>query len=463
MSDSDVSNGDTSDLDELLEPDNWRSYTRYPFIFAKLLVWGGIATVVYLCLSTIGDVLFPVFVSMVIAYLLDPVVDWFEERDFNRTVGILFVLLGGLLFGAGFVGFLYPTFVAQIDRVIQRAPELIELLRTQTIPWVEKTFEYKMPADVSAVVEQYGKSLSDYLPEAAKQAGQWATGIASGTGAVVAGMLNIVMIPIFSFYFLRDFDRIRLKVGEFIPRHRRDFVLDRLAEMDEVVGEWVRGQLQVACVLAVLYAIGLSLAFLAAGIDVQSGVAIGLLSGLLNFIPYLGVAIGLVLSVLIVLINWSGFVPLLGVLSVFVLVQMLEGYLITPKIVGDKVGLSPVMVIIVLLIGGELAGLIGVLLAIPIFGALKVLFPDIVAYYKQTAFFRGRKRVPSGEVDAGRVVRARRAKKRRDRAADGAEPPSDGPPEAAGAAEDGDDAGDTVSDGDMGDGDEGDGDEGKGE
>lgn len=421
--DQNADGGDGGGAGKLLEPENWRVYTRYPFILAKFLVWGGAATLVYLSLSTIGDVLFPVFVSMVIAYLLDPVVDWFEERGYSRTVGILFVMLGGLLLGTGFVLFLYPTFVAQIDRVIQRAPELLEMLRTRTIPWIEKTFDYRLPATVSEAVKEYGESLTDYLPEAATQAGQWAAGIASGTGAVVAGALNIVMIPIFSFYFLRDFDRIRLKIGEFIPQHRRDFMLDRLAKMDEVVGEWVRGQLQVAGLLAVLYAIGLGAVFAGAGIDLQSGIAIGLLSGMLNFIPYLGVAIGMVLSVLIVLINFNtaGFAALVGVLAVFVFCQMLEGYWITPRIVGGKVGLSPVTVIIMLLIGGELFGLLGVLLAIPIFGALKVLFPDIVAYYKQTAFYRGRKKVPSGEVDAERVIRARRAEERRDRAAESGE------------------------------------------
>ena len=132
-------------------------------------------------------------------------------------------------------------------------------------------------------------------------------------------------------------------------------------------------------------------------IGILVGLAIGILAGVLNIVPYFGFLIGFVMSTAMVLLNWSGFGPLIGVVSVFGVVQLLEGYVITPKIVGDKVGLSPVAVIIVLLLGGELFGLLGVLLAIPVAGILRACVPDLINYYKRTPFYSGNYQPPNRE------------------------------------------------------------------
>lgn len=393
----------------------WHHYKKYQYLLARVALWAAIVFGVYWLMTSVRSVFSAVFLSFLIAYLLDPVIDWMEERGVGRPLGIVVVLLVGLGFTVGFVLFLYPTIAEQVRTIGKKFPTLLSTIETQTLPWIERTFEYEVPATVSEALEKYSQSIADALPSILERLSTWGQGILSSTGAIVASLLNLVLIPVFVFYFLRDFDRIRVGVIEYIPPHRRDFVLERARKMDSVVGDWVRGQMQVAVTLAVLYAIGLGLAFYLSGIDTQAGIAIGVLGGLLNFIPYFGVAIGLILALLMVLINWSGFGPLLGVGLVFFIVQSLEGYLITPKVVGDKVGLRPVTVIIVLLIGGELFGLLGMLLAIPIFGAVKVLFPDIIAHYKETSFFTGRDPVtgetpgdsaepPPGEVDGSVAV-----------------------------------------------------------
>lgn len=386
---------------QLLRPRQWRRYTRYPFLLAKLLFFTAFGVVVYWFVDLVGDVLFPIVLSLVIAYLLDPLIDWFEERGVSRTIGILVVLLCAGVGITLFVLVFYPMIVAQVDRVGEQAPKLVDLVENRLIPWIEATFDYELPATISEGLDEYGQSLGENVPTIANQVGAWLGNIATGTGAFVVGLINIVMIPVFSFFFLRDFDRMRLKTIEFIPERHREPVLARLDKMDRIVGGWVRGQLQVAAILAVLYAIGLSVAFQLAGVEITSGVAIGILAGLGNAIPYVGTAIGIVMSVLIVLINWSGLGPLIAVGLVFTVVQTLEGYLITPQIVGENVGLTPVTVIIVLLIGGEIYGLLGFIFAVPIFGALTVLLPDLVAYYKSTPFFTGRRPVPLGDDEEG--------------------------------------------------------------
>ncbi len=386
--------------ERLLHPEEWRRYTRYPFLLAKFLFFAAIGIGLYWLVNLVGDVLFPIALSLIIAYLLDPLIDRFEERGIKRTVGIAVVLFAGLIGVGLFVLVLYPTIVQQVDKVAEQAPKVVDLIDDRAIPWIERTFGYELPANVSEGIDRYGQSIGENVPAIANQIGSWLGNLVSGTGAFVVGLVNIIMIPVFSFFFLRDFDRMRLKIIEFIPDRHRESVLDRLAKMDRIVGGWVRGQLQVAAILAVMYAIGLSIAFQMAGVDITSGISIGILAGLGNAIPYVGTAIGIVLSVLIVLINWSGLGPLIAVGVVFVAVQTLEGYLITPQIVGENVGLTPVTVIIVLLIGGEVYGLIGFIVAVPLFGALTVLLPDLVAYYKQTPFYSGRRPVPPGRERA---------------------------------------------------------------
>jgi predicted PurR-regulated permease PerM len=237
---------------------------------------------------------------------------------------------------------------------------------------------------------EYGETVQGQIPGVAAGISAWLVSLWSKTGAIVASALNLVMIPVFTFYFLRDFDIMRLATIEYIPLAHRDFILSRATKMDDVVGAWFRGQVEVAVILAVLYALGLGIVFGLMGVGVTAGISIGILTGLLNIVPYFGFAIGFVLSLSVVLLEWSGVAPLVGVLAVFAIVQGLEGYIITPRIVGEKVGLSPVVVIIVLLLGGEVLGLIGILLAIPVAGIVRVLLPDLVEMYKSSHFYTGK-------------------------------------------------------------------------
>lgn len=367
----------------------WHRYKKYPYLLAKFTLFSAGLFVLYTCLRTIESVAFPLFLSMLIAYLLDPTIDKFERRGINRTSAILITIVIMLLAGIGFFAFLYPLLAGQVSTVIKKAPGLVDSIQNEFLPWLQGKVKVELPGTLSDALSKYGKEIQNAAPTLIKKVGNWGTSLVSQTGVVVASLLNIVMIPIFTFYFLRDFDKMRLSAAEYIPDYCKDFVVDRLTMMDDVVGAWFRGQIQVGLILAALYGIGLGAVFGFAGLSVFEGVALGVVTGVLNVVPYLGFAIGLVLSVLVVLIDWTGVGALIGVGVVFLVVQVAEGYVITPKVVGEKVGLSSVTVIIVLLLGGEIAGLLGVLLAIPVAGAIKVILPDIAYYYKKSAYFTG--------------------------------------------------------------------------
>lgn len=387
----------------------WYKYGRYPYLLAKIAVWGLMIYAVVWALQNVQSVLFPLFLSLLIAYLMDPLVDWFEAKKVNRSIAISILILATALTTVGFILIIAPVFQKELLRTFERLPELVTLLQDKVIPWIEVKTKTKLPNNLSTALSEYGAEIQSALPSISQYIASLVSGVFAQTGTVVAAALNIVMIPLFTFYFLRDFDIMKKPLIKFIPPRRRDFILSRIERMDEVVGAWFRGQIEVALILAFLYSIGLGIAFSWAGMGFMTGVAIGLLTGVLNAIPYFGLLIGFILATIMLLLNGGeGIAPLFFSWGVFAVVQSLEGWVITPKIVGDKVGLSPVTVIIVLLLGGELFGLLGIVLAIPVAGVIRALMPDFAVYYKQTGFFTSEFRGPDDAKDWLETIEALR-------------------------------------------------------
>jgi predicted PurR-regulated permease PerM len=372
------------------EAEVWYRYTRYPFLLAKVVLYGLVITALVLVFRSVESVLFPVLLSLLIAYLLDPTIDSLEERGWSRTTAIgvfLAVGAGGLSL---FLLFLYPTIAHQIAALVEGLPKLVTAVEDDLIPWLQTNAGVEIPASAEQAIMDYGETIRGQIPNVTKAIGAGVSGVWAQLGSVAASAINLVMIPVFTFYFLRDFDRMRDSLVDYLPAANRDFFMDRAKRVDEVVGAWFRGQCEVALILGVLYAIGLALVFGLSGVGAGAGIAIGLIAGLLNIIPYFGFLIGFVLSMLMVLLDWSGPLPVVGVLATFGIVQGLEGWVITPRIVGEKVGLSPVVVIIALLLGQEILGLVGILLALPIAGGLRVLAPDFIAYWRASSWYTGK-------------------------------------------------------------------------
>lgn len=352
---------------------------RYVHLLAKLLFWAGIATLVYLVLRSISGALSMLFVSLLLAYILDPLVDWFEERRISRSLAIVILMVGTILFVGGFLLWIVPTLVGELGGAGVRLRAWIGDEDTGVIAWVQE----RIGMDAAELLARVREKAQEVAPQALEVVGEFLKGALTKTAGVVGWLVNVLMVPIFVFYFLRDFDEMKAQAASLIPLHRRDFVIERARRVDGVVGEWLRGQVKVALILAGLYAVGLAIA------GVKLGVPIGILAGLLNIVPYLGFAFGFGLAVLMALLVWTGVGTLIGVVVVFAVVQLLEGYVITPKIVGEKVGLSPVSVILVLLIGGELLGLLGFVLAVPVAGAAKTILVEVIDWYRGSRHYTG--------------------------------------------------------------------------
>jgi predicted PurR-regulated permease PerM len=200
--------------------------------------------------------------------------------------------------------------------------------------------------------------------------------------------------------------------------------------MDTAVGHWFRGQLLVAAIVGALYAVGLAVVFGIFGIDFKLGIAIGIAAGMTNVIPYFGMILAIVLTTLVVLLNFPGWVGVLFVVGVFLVNHILEAYVVAPRVLGSSVDLNPIAVIILLLAGGELAGIWGILLIIPIAGAIKVIIPDLRAIYHETASYRGGdvavETDDQGEADVEEAENAEKADKSRKPPPDSTElPPGD--------------------------------------
>ena len=321
----------------------------------------------------------PFLVAFIIAYLLDPVVDRFETSGVGRTTAIGIIL--GLFLIAG--GLILVLIVPQIVREFSLIPEKLSLFLASARPWIESVTGAPLPEDLSALVDSLTAELSsEQAKSLIKPTGSLAGLIFGGTASVLNAIVALVMIPVFAFFLLRDFDIIVARIRELIPTAYRPFIGARMSEIDETLSSFVRGQLTVSGVLVVLYSLGLWI------IGLPLALVIGLVTGIGNLIPYLGTTIGVALAAIMVLLDWQGWGHVGMVAATFGVIQVLEGWVITPRLVGDSVGLSTLAVIVAIMVFGELFGFYGVLVAVPAAAVLKILFREALDAYRASSFFQ---------------------------------------------------------------------------
>ena len=336
------------------------------------------ATVFALAVFWLGPVLTPFLIGAILAYLGTPLVDAAERRGVHRAIGTTLTVL---LFGVAIAGVLFvliPLVQAEVSLVMKRLPDLFTLASERLLPWLQERFGVTIALDFATVRSVIADNL-----ESVRDVGlRVLAGVQRG-GAVLLGIVvNLALIPVVMFYLLRDWKRIVERIDDLLPRRFEGKVRQIAREVDQVLAEFLRGQLMVMVVLAAYYAIALSL------VGLEHAFAIGILTGLLVFIPYVGFGLGLVLGIVAALLQFTGWPFFLSVLAVYGIGQLVENYVLIPYLVGDRIGLHPLAVIFALLAFGQLFGFAGVLLALPVSAALLVALRHLRAAYAESPLYR---------------------------------------------------------------------------
>ena len=354
---------------------------RRPLAWSSYAWIVGAALVVVLSLHFLGPVLTPFLVGAILAYLGTPLVGWAAQRGIARALStVVVVVLFGLLLNALFF-VLVPLVQAEVGLAAKKLPELIAAANARVAPWLQQHFDITLGLDLEMVKTW----VTQNMHEARALSMRLLSGVTAGGLFVVSLLVNLALIPVVMFYLLRDWNMIIERLDTLIPRGWQVKVRTILEEIDAVLAEFLRGQLLVMLVLAGYYAIGLSIA----GLD--RAVAIGILTGLLVFIPYVGFGLGLVLGIVAALLQWGGWPAFLGVLSVYAIGQLLEAYVLLPWLVGDRIGLHPLAVIFALLAFGQLFGFAGVLMALPVSAAILVGLRHLLGAYVESPVYRDRR------------------------------------------------------------------------
>ena len=346
------------------------------------LAWGvGFAIVGLMLFWMLRPVLSLLAASAGLAYILDPATDWLERRGLSRdaAIGTLFL---ALFFGAGLVILLFvPGFAREAEEIRERLVPFIANLDQTVEPvlaLIESSTGYRPSIDLGDLQTQAPAWVADQWPRIQAGVSGVAEGLLTQGIGILNAILNLTLLPVFVYYLIKEWDRLVAAVDDLVPQAIRPRVRRVAIEVDRRLSAFVRGQLTVSAIMALLYSIGLLLV----GIDLA--VPVGILSGALFVVPYLGTAVGIVLGLILALMKYGFGVELVWVLVVFGVVQFIEGYLLTPRIVGDSVGLHPLVVMVALIVGGSLLGIWGMLLAIPITAVLSVFGGEWLELYRQS-------------------------------------------------------------------------------
>lgn len=350
-------------------------FPRWMLALAGVLLVGVI-------LYELRGVLSPIFFAFLIAYMLDPVVDRFEARKIPRSVGIAVMLTLVLGVFSLLLLLALPGVVRDLRVFIDELPGTVEAMMARMGPWLAK-IGVPIPGSVDEAVGELRLDTREIAEKAVAPAGAAIRWIVGGTASLVGTIVGLLMIPVFAAYLLHDFDRITAKIRELTPAPWRAQVVDVAREVDEVLGAFIRGQLIVMLILAVLYSVAYWL------VGVRLAIVIGVVAGLVSFIPYVGGAVALILAVVMVLVDWGGWGQLLWVVGAYTIIQLFESFVITPKVVGDKVGLPAIWVLFALMVGGEVFGFLGILLALPAAAVAKIFVMRAIAWYRQSEIYLG--------------------------------------------------------------------------
>jgi predicted PurR-regulated permease PerM len=348
--------------------------------------WLSLAVVVALgwLIYLLAPVITPFAVAGALAYLGDPLVDRLETRGFGqwrlgRTLAVVLVFLLMMLVFAAALLVLVPMLIDQLRLLLENLPMYVAWVSDTAWPWLSQRLGLETDALDVEQLASWGKT---YWREISGAALQVAETLGRGGQAIVQWLTSLVLIPVVAFYLMRDWDKLVAGIQNLLPRRTVGEVTRLAGEIDEVLGAFIRGQLVVMLALGMIYSIGLWL------IGIDLAILIGMGAGLLSIVPYLGSIVGLAAAAAAALFQYQDVLHLVLVLAVFAAGQTAEGMFLTPKLVGDRIGLHPVAVIFAVLAGGQLFGFLGILLALPVTAALNVLVRHASDRYRGSSTYR---------------------------------------------------------------------------
>lgn len=342
-------------------------FRNFPIV--RSLKWIFLLLFIFWFVDEAGSILAPFFLSFVFAYIFDPLVDQIQRLKIPRILAILIIviLIIGLIISA--LTFLIPVLVQQTGDLLQQtinyAPKVKSWFQTDVM-----NFLAKLNIDVERIKQVLSEELPKRLQNILSTFFQGVLNITTGVGTLISHILNLVLIPILTFYFLKDFDTIVARIGSLIPSEKRPLVTEYAQKINHALSGFLRGQLTVCLIVAVLTTLGLFV------FGVKYALIIGIIAGILNIVPYVGLLVSLGLALIVGLFSPEPILSCLKILAVFGMVQSLEGTVISPKIVGESVGLHPVWVIFSILVFSQFWGFVGLLIAVPTASIVKVVIQN---------------------------------------------------------------------------------------
>ena len=341
----------------------------------QTIFWIVITCILFLAIYTLSSVLMPFVAGMILAYLLDPLVDRVEKIGIRRSLSTFFVLTIFFVCSVGSSLLLLPVILNQLSNLTSFLPTLISNLEP-FMRQVRSLVDNAIKADNS---NQLSLPVADIL----NWAGGFLTEIISNSLAFANLLSLIIITPIVAFYLLRDWDLIINKVKSWMPITQKVRIVEQVVKVDRSLSALVRGQGTVCLILALYYSVSLT------AVGLQFGILIGIFAGIVSFIPFVGAILGAIFSIGFSIIQFETYTPILLVAGIFLIGQVLEGNFLTPKLIGEAVGLHPVWVIFALLTGATLFGFLGVLLALPIAVVVAVLIRFSLSSYLESEIYSG--------------------------------------------------------------------------
>lgn len=340
--------------------------------------WLSFAVVTALLLYFLSPILTPFVAAAILAYICTPLVQRLSAWKMPRTLAVALVMGGILLLSCLLLLIMLPLLEKEISLLVARLPDWIEIARLRLLPQLQQWLGVSLEWDSQALKAL----LISHWQSAGGVAGKLLPWLGSSGGAIIGLMVNLLLIPVAMFYLLRDWNVLVAQLDELLPRHWHDKITTIVAEVDCVLAEFLRGQVSVMLLMSTYYVVALWLAGL------EFALPIGIVAGMLVFVPYLGMIIGLSLATLAAVMQFHGFSSVLLVWAAFGAGQLIEGMVVTPMLVGDRIGLHPLAVIFALLAFGQVFGFFGLLLALPMSAILLVALRHGKAWYLSSAMYR---------------------------------------------------------------------------